>query len=65
MRLALLRDAELVKANVITAAEDRIADHQAELLTQHFADYLQSLRTKDVSAGYLKETERLANRKCR
>ena len=58
----LERRAELVKANVITAAEDRIADHQAELLTGHIADYLQSLRAKDVSAGYLKETERLANR---
>ena len=58
----LERRAELVKAHVITAAEDRIADHQAELLTDHIADYLQSLRAKDVSAGYLKETERLANR---
>ena len=50
----LERRAELVKAKVITAAEDRIADHHSELLTGHIADYLQSLRTKDVSAGYLK-----------
>ena len=62
MLAKLERRAELVKAKVITAAEDRIADHQAELLTGHIADYLQSLRAKDVSAGYLKETERLANR---
>jgi integrase len=58
----LERRAELVKANVITASEDRIADHQSGLLSGHTADYLQSLRAKDVSAGYLKETKRLINR---
>ena len=58
----LERRAELVKANVITASEDRIADHQAELLSGHISNYLQSLRAKDVCAGYLKETERLINR---
>ena len=58
----LERRAELIKANVITAAEDRIADHHSELLSGHIADYLQSLRAKDVSAGYLKETKRLIDR---
>lgn len=58
----LERRAELVKAKVITAAEDRIADHHSELLSGHIADYLQSLRARDVSAGYLKETKRLINR---
>jgi len=47
---------------VITAAEDRIADHHSELLSGHIADYPQSLRARDVSAGYLKETKRLTNR---
>ena len=58
----LERRSELVKAGVITAAEDRIADHQSELLSAHIADYLQSLRAKDVSDGYWKETKRLINR---
>jgi integrase len=58
----LERRAELVKANVITAAEDRIADHQSELFVDQLADYLRSLQTKDVCAGYLVGTERLANR---
>jgi integrase len=58
----LERRKELVKAGVITAAEDRIADHQSELLSGHIDDYLQSLRARDVSVGYWKETKRLINR---
>ena len=58
----LERRSELVRANVITAAEDRIADHQSELFVDHLGDYLRSLQTKDVCAEYLVGTERLANR---
>ncbi len=58
----LERRAELVKAGVMSAVEDQIADHQSELLSLQIANYLQSLRAKDVSAGYLKETKRLINR---
>ena len=39
----LERRAELVKSGVITAGEDRIADHAATPLVDHFDDYLTSL----------------------
>jgi len=58
----LERRAELVKANVISAVEDRIADHQSEFIVDHLTDYLRSLQTKDVCAEYLVGTERLAKR---
>ena len=35
----LERRAELVKANVITASEDAIADHQQTPLSNHLEDY--------------------------
>ncbi len=40
----LERRAELVKAKILTAAEDAVADHQETPLEQHFAAYLTHLR---------------------
>lgn len=58
----LERRAELVKAEVISAGEAATADHLCEPFADHFAAYLLTLGTKDVSAKYLTEIERAANR---
>ncbi len=58
----LERRAELVKSEVITTAEAATADHLCEPFADHFAAYLLTLGTKDVSAKYLTEIERAANR---
>ena len=58
----LERRAELVKSEVISAGEAATADHLCEPFADHFAAYLLTLGTKDVSAKYLTEIERAANR---
>ena len=45
----LERRAELVKAKVLTAAEDAIADHQGAPLAEHFAAYFHHQAAKGVS----------------
>src|SRR5215469_3585927 len=42
----LERRAELVKAGVVTAAENAVADHQATPLVDHFNAYIDYLLTK-------------------
>ena len=58
----LERRAELVKSEVITTAEAATADHLCEPFADHFGSYLLTLGTKDVSAKYLMEIGRAANR---
>ena len=45
----LERRAELVKANVMTAGEDAIADHQGTPLAEHVADFIAHQTAKEVS----------------
>lgn len=47
----LERRAELVKAGVMTTAEDAIADHQGTPLVEHFAAYRDHLRGRRVPCG--------------
>lgn len=58
----LERRAELVKAKVITSAEDRVADHQATPLTDHISAYLAHLDASGVSGKHRYETERRLQR---
>ncbi len=58
----LERRSELVKSGVLTAGEDRIADHAATPLVDHFAAYLTSLRAGGKSPRHITDTERLATR---
>jgi integrase len=58
----LERRAELVKANVLTRAEDNAADHQAAALTIHVGNYLNHLRAKGDSDVHIEGTERLLKR---
>ncbi len=61
----LERRAELVKAKVMTSAEDAIADHQSTPLSEHIAAYLEHLRAKGVTRPRIETTrgrlERIAN----
>src|SRR5262245_43798953 len=50
----LERRAELVKAKVLTVAEDRIADHQATPLAEHFDAFIDYLALKGTTAQYRK-----------
>ena len=58
----LERRAELVKANVMTAIEGAVADHQATALTGHLNDYIRSLRVAGKSKRHVSDTYRLAKR---
>ena len=59
------RRAELVKAKVITVAEDSIADHQDVPITEHFKTYLIKLEADETSpdhrANVRRCLERIAN----
>ena len=46
----LERRSELVKAGVITSAEDAIADHQTTSLADHIADFVAYLRGRETSS---------------
>ena len=58
----LERRAELVKSGVMTAGEDRIADHAATPIDEHFEAYTTSLRAGGKSSRHITDTERLAKR---
>jgi integrase len=58
----LERRAELVKAGVVTAAEDRVADHQATPLAEHLDAFDQYLAAKDASDIYRSYTRRYLDR---
>jgi integrase len=53
----LERRAELVKAEVITAAEDAIIDHQSTPLADHIAAFIDHQRAKGVHRVRVKNTE--------
>jgi len=52
----LERRAELVKAGVMTAGEDSVADHQGIPLDSHFRDYLDHQEVAGVSPARIKDT---------
>ena len=56
------RRAELVKAGVLTVAEDAVADHQETPLGQHFAAYLAHQKTKGLNRVRVQNTESRLNR---
>lgn len=53
----LLDRAERVRANILTPAEDRIADHQATLLADHIAAYIDHQKAKGLNAARVKNTQ--------
>ncbi len=58
----LERRAELVKAGVVTAAEDSIADHQATTLAGHFQAYLLTLEAEGTSPAHRGNVRRCLDR---
>ncbi|MCE9604430.1 MAG: site-specific integrase [Planctomycetia bacterium] len=58
----LERRAELVKAGVMTSAENAVADHQSVPLAQHVAAYIAHLTAKGVTKTRIKTTESRLNR---
>lgn len=58
----LVRRAELVKAEVMTAAEHSAANYQTIPPAEHFTAYLQKLESEDTTAGHRANVERCLNR---
>jgi len=58
----LVRRAELVKANVITAAENAVADYQTIPLAEHFAAYLDALELDGTTPEHRKNVGRCVHR---
>jgi len=58
----LERRAELVKAKVLTAAEDAVGDHQDTPLVEHFTAFLEHQATKGVTRRRLDDTRSRLNR---
>ena len=58
----LVRRAEHLRANILTEAEARTADHQATPLTEHISAYIEHLRAKGVRPARVKQTETRLNR---
>lgn len=58
----LERRAELVRAGVMTAAEDAIADHQTTPLADHFAAFDRALAARGAGRSYRCETIRYLTR---
>ena len=58
----LERRAELVKSGVVTQAENRTADHQTRPLTDHFAEFRDSMVGKDRDETHCKTTLRYLER---
>lgn len=56
------RRAELVKARVVTAAEDAIADHQGTPLAGHLAAYLLTLEAEGTSPAHRANVRRCLDR---
>jgi len=56
------RRAELVKAGVMTAGEDAIADHQGTALAAHFDAYGEHLKAKGVTRIHREDMVRYLNR---
>ena len=58
----LERRAELVKAKILTTAEDAVADHQHTSLDQHFAAYLTHLEAEGTSPAHRENVNRCLRR---
>ena len=58
----LERRAELVKAGVLTAAEDTVADHRETSLPAHFAAYLVKLQAQGTSTDHRANVRRALER---
>ena len=58
----LERRAELVKAGVISAAEDRVAEHSQTRLADHFTAYLDHMEASGASVIHIADTKRLGER---
>jgi len=58
----LERQAERVRAGLLTPAEARVADHLSRPIGEHVADYLTSLEASGVTAKYISETSRILKR---
>ncbi len=58
----LERRAELVKAGVMTSAEDHVARHQANPIAEHFDAFDRNLQAKDTSGIYRKYTRNYLDR---
>jgi len=58
----LERRAEKVKGKILTAAEDRMIDHQETPLADHLEAYIVHLKAKGDSDVHLADTRRLANK---
>ena len=54
--------AELVKGEVLTAAEDAVIDHQATPLTRHIADFFDHQNAKGVTARQIADSRSRLNR---
>ena len=53
--------AEKVRSKILTAAEDRIADHLATPIGEHVDNYVTSLEASGASPKHVAETERVLN----
>jgi hypothetical protein len=58
----LERQAERVRAKLLTPAEARTAEHLSRPIGEHLADYLTSLEASGVTAKYVSETNRILKR---
>ena len=58
----LERRAELVRAGILTASEDSVADHQGTPLAGHFADYLAHLEAAGRDPGHRENVNRCLRR---
>ena len=58
----LERRAELVKAKVLTTAEDRVGRHQGTPLADHFDAFAEHLQAKGVTARHAEDTDRYLRR---
>ncbi len=52
----LMRRAELVKSDVMTADQAAIAEHQKTMLADHVQTYVESLKSRNVNADRIKTT---------
>ena len=56
------RRAQLVKSGILTAAENAVADHQPQSLSQHFAAFRESMVAKERDETHCKTTVRYLER---
>ena len=57
----LERRAELVRAGIVTPAQDAVADHRRTTITTHVAAYIESLKAKQTTPKHQATVQRLLN----